>query len=172
MSEWRFYLPCSGLPSAFALSKSEKILVGLYMLTTTIISTDATMSLQFCFALENIQKNHIQSGCTYRGRGGFPSSRRRLSISGAAIDVIENVSVYFASLSSLLEALAWVLPIISPDRLSEEPRSSLRRGRDVIGAHSTATGNNRPESQVHKRWVQPRALGCGSGFFCCPCGAM
>lgn len=25
----RFYLPCSGLPSAFALSKSEKILVGL-----------------------------------------------------------------------------------------------------------------------------------------------
>jgi hypothetical protein len=31
----RFYLPCSGLPSAFALSKSEKILVGLYMLTTT-----------------------------------------------------------------------------------------------------------------------------------------
>jgi len=38
----------------------------------------------------------------------------------------------------------------------------------VIGAHCTANGNNRSESQVHKRWVQPReALDRGSDFFCC-----
>lgn len=28
----------------------------------------------------------------------------------------------------------------------------------MIGAHSTANGNNRSESQVHKRWVQPRKV--------------
>lgn len=93
---YEIYLPCSGLPSAFALSKSEKILVGLlcqYLLySKRCLRLNATMSLQVFLRCENI-KSHF--GCTYRGRGGFPSSRLRLSILLVAGYMIETVSMGF-----------------------------------------------------------------------------
>ena len=68
-----------------------------------------------------------QTGCTYRGRGGFPSSRLRLSISVMFAYSIKNMSFKFSGHSqvpSLLEALTWVLPTISADRLSGKPSNS------------------------------------------------
>jgi hypothetical protein len=123
------YLPCSGLPSAFALSKSEKILVESLCQQPLYFKdvcgwTPRSMSLQFSVDFGTTVCR--TSDWIYLPRAWrFPILQAEALHLGYVCVLDQNYIDRFSGLLQPTEgALTWVLPTISSDRLSGKPSSS------------------------------------------------